>query len=137
FPTTEQKPYIYYWVQNSILAMASITLMPFLSFVLAPGNNPTKLNCNNTSDQTFCCVFNVVSLSTILPPQLSKNSTDKDNLQSSKGVNDITLCALTVAASGGGNTGELQTRGNTGFRSTGGGDAGFCDAGLGNREGDM
>ncbi|POW03193.1 hypothetical protein PSHT_11753 [Puccinia striiformis] len=95
--------------------MASITLMPFLSFVLAPGNNPTKLNCNNTSDQTFCCVFNV----------------------SSKCVNDITLCALTVAASGGGNTGELQTRGNTGFRSTGGGDAGFCDAGLGNREGDM
>ncbi|POW08014.1 hypothetical protein PSTT_07790, partial [Puccinia striiformis] len=128
---------------NSILAMASIRFIALFFFLLAPGawnfqcsdqgdkrngicassssqtkttvtdasndpNNPTELNCNNTSDQTFCCASNAQKLNR------------QNNLSNNRGVDDITLCVLTVAAPRGGNTRELQKRGNTGFGSTGG-----------------
>ncbi|KAI9624030.1 hypothetical protein H4Q26_017041 [Puccinia striiformis f. sp. tritici PST-130] len=68
-----------------------------------------------------------------LKPQQKLNR--QNNLSNNRGVDDITLCVLTVAAPRGGNTRELQKRGNTGFGSTGGGDAGSATLDLKTQEG--
>ncbi|KAH9443318.1 hypothetical protein Pst134EB_027659 [Puccinia striiformis f. sp. tritici] len=110
--------------RNGICASSSSQTKTTVTDASNDPNNPTELNCNNTSDQTFCCASNAQKLNR------------QNNLSNNRGVDDITLCVLTVAAPRGGNTRELQKRGNTGFGSTGGGDAGFRDAGFENTGGD-